>query len=104
MRLIAIVALATGYVLGNLPAAVAGEWKRVLEVAAVIVLMAIAGRIGYHLGRATEKQKQIDSEEVDEHRALQAELAELTDPDPFNTSLRIPPVTRIDDTDTGDPQ
>lgn len=95
MRTLAIAVLIAAFVLGNLPAAFAGEWSKVGAATVVITLMAAAGWFGYAFGRGTAKHDQIVREEVDAYR-------ELDDPDPFNTRLRISPVTRLDDTDTGE--
>jgi phosphate/sulfate permease len=72
-------------------------WLATLAAAAVAALVFAAVRA---LRRANAQHAQIVREEVDEPRALEAERRELTDPDPFNTELRVE--YRTPPTDTGE--
>ena len=90
MRTLAAATFIAVFVLANLPAAFAGEWKKVLAATAVVIVAAVAGAVGYALGKATAQVDQIVREEVDEHRER----------DEFAMELR--PEYRTPPTDTGE--
>lgn len=73
-------------------------WKLALAAVVIDIVAVLAGLASRAWGRGNRQADQIVADEVDAHRALEAERRELDDPDPLNNELRTPPVTRIGDT------